>query len=491
MRSLLSPAVTIAIFFIAQAIIFREAWGSLVQLWLKMDYAYSMGLLALGLACYTAYQERTTIEAATRKPSMLSFTLLFVSAFVLTVAAYLNIQIGTQLMLIPVLFFGVASIAGWNAANQFTIPILYILFAIPVWDYLNPLLQSLTTLVSTTLVEALGIPALIQGNIVILPYGALEIANGCSGLRYLIVTLILALYFSKQRPNTTRTVVLMFLIAGIFSLVANWIRVTLLIVIAHQSNMESSLVADHEMFGWVVYAVTMIPCLWVLLRLERSTLQKKSEHGHKLDEPGSDSVRKNNATFRYTIYAVIAISVAPMLMGAIKVMQAQSYSETNFETELAIPPSGWAITPIETSLFETGYVGAEQESNFKLVNTYSGTTLNINVLRYGTESQGAELVNNSNQLSTSLWNRTSSIKNNFYGENIFTNDLQKKLAIVWYYRIAETRTTNELKAKFAQLSSAFSAAPPKALVTVSAQCRSNCDQELKLIGKLLESYLPY
>ncbi|KZZ15491.1 hypothetical protein A3750_11525 [Oleiphilus sp. HI0079] len=495
MRSQYSPLVSITLFFLFQAILFHEAWGSLVQLWLKMDYAYSMGLLALALAIYSAFQKRDSIATSAHKPHAINLILLFGSALVLTLASYLNIQIGTQLMLVPILFFGISSISGVKAAAHFIIPLLYILFAIPVWDYLNPLLQELTTLVSTNIVEALEMPALINGNTINLPYGTLEIAGGCSGLRYFIVTLILVLYFSQQRPNSTRTVISMFFIAAGFSLIANWIRVVLLIVIAHQSNMESSLVADHEMFGWVVYVVTMMPCVWLLLRIERRALVQ-TEAKVEAEEQNTLPIEKaahTNQTIRpgYLVTSIVAISIAPLLMGLAQYNQTQSYSKASFETQLAAPPSSWAITEAQTSIFQTGFTGAENENNFQLINTFSGTKLNVKILRYGSEHQGAELVNNNNRLASDSWKTSYTSANNFYQKATLTNQLHQKLAVIWYYRISNTRTTNELKAKLAQLTSVFADAPPKALVAISARCSASCDKEFSELDKLLSTYEPY
>jgi len=487
-RSQFNPFVYITLFFLAQAFIFNEAWSSLIALWLKMDYAYSMGLLALALAVYSIYLKRNAIAASAQKPHIISYIFLFGSALALTLSSYLNIQIGSQLMLVPILFFGICSIAGLKAASITAIPLLYILFAIPVWDYLNPLLQALTTLVSTFVVELLKMPALIQGNTISLPYGALEIAGGCSGLRYFIVTLILVLYFSQQRPNSTRVVITMFCVAAGFSLIANWVRVVLLIVIAHQTNMESSLVADHEMFGWVIYIFTMLPCLLLLLKIEKRGLAQKNNVTAKKKE--QTSINRGSSP-RYLLLSILAISAAPILMGVAQHKQAKSYAETNFETVLAPTSDGWTIKTTQEPPFETGFSGMDKESNFQLINTFTGAILSVKVLQYGPEKQGAELVNNNNQLASEDWLTDSTKRKDFYNQSILTNKLNQKFAVSWYYRIAETRTTHELKAKLSQLASVFENAPVKALVATSIQCPTNCANEFAEMDALLAVYQPY
>ena len=69
--------------------------------------------------------------------------------------------------------------------------ICILIFAIPVWDNLNPVLLAVSDKMVFYLIRSLGISINIDSNIINLPYGKLEIADGCSGISYFLVTMVL------------------------------------------------------------------------------------------------------------------------------------------------------------------------------------------------------------------------------------------------------------------------------------------------------------
>lgn len=345
----------------------------------------------------------------------------------------------------------------------------------------------MTTSASTYLIELLSLPAFIEGNIVHLPYGVLEIAGGCSGLRYFLVSLILALYFSQQRPNAPKIVASMFFIAALFSLFANWIRVTLLIIIAEKSNMQSSLVADHETFGWIVYLVVMAPCVWAMLVIEKRNLANSPSS----EVPNASTASSYELKAAHLILAIIITGISPLLVGLSSTINASKQGELSID--ISPPPSGWMKTATSKSAtYTSGFIGVQQENNFSLVNSTSGTQVHVQVLSYTAEEQGSELINDSNQLADKQWNiaNTSTSSENL-GAAILTNARRDQVAVLWYFRVGDYRTSNPLKAKLAQLLNVFSPDTAKAHVSLSVQCSSNCEKEMLALNKLSTNYRPY
>src|SRR5690606_37908570 len=50
--------------------------------------------------------------------------------------------------------------------------------------------------------------------------------------------------------------------AVLLALLTNWLRIFLLVVIGYQTEMKSSLMEDHEFFGWVLFALVMLPAIY-------------------------------------------------------------------------------------------------------------------------------------------------------------------------------------------------------------------------------------
>ena len=135
---------------------------------------------------------------------------------------------------------------------------LFLLFIIPLWGVLTVPLQSLAVTAVSFIMRLTGISILVEPPLIHIPEGVFEIAYGCSGLRYVLVSMVISglyifLFISKPQKA------LIFVTAALFgALLTNWIRITLLILIGHWTDMTSSLIEDHNDFGWYIYAPFMI-----------------------------------------------------------------------------------------------------------------------------------------------------------------------------------------------------------------------------------------
>jgi len=116
-----------------------------------------------------------------------------------------------------------------------------------------------------------GIPTYVEGNTVTIPPGIFEIAGGCSGLRYLLVSLAISSLFIFLNIKKTSHGVLFLFIAILGSLITNWIRITGLILIGYFTDMESSLMADHNTFGWYLYIPFIIGLFYLGQKITNSS----------------------------------------------------------------------------------------------------------------------------------------------------------------------------------------------------------------------------
>jgi len=93
----------------------------------------------------------------------------------------------------------------------------------------------------------------ISGNRIEIPYGVIEIAHGCSGLRYFEIGLALSIFAVQYEHIPFKLKFLIVVFGGVLALITNWIRVIGLIFIGYNSKMTSSLMADHEMYGFLLF----------------------------------------------------------------------------------------------------------------------------------------------------------------------------------------------------------------------------------------------
>lgn len=174
----------------------------------------------------------------------------------------INVEIASALLLIVALTLYLATSFSAMTAFQLLPLIGLLFFVVPIWAELNDVLIKLSSLTVGTLVDAVHLTAMIEGNTILIPSGRIVIADGCSGLRYLTISLLLGYIISLLNGYSLRQSIMALLIAATLGLLTNWIRIFVLVLIGYYTNMQSSLMHNHEMFGWILFAFILLPAIY-------------------------------------------------------------------------------------------------------------------------------------------------------------------------------------------------------------------------------------
>jgi exosortase len=111
--------------------------------------------------------------------------------------------------------------------------------------------------------KIIGIPALAQGNIIHLPGTSLEVAEACSGIRSLYAFLALGALAAHALAIPAWARIAVFLVTIPLSVAANAFRVFTTGMGAHLIGPETTEGTVHELFGLVVFAISMLIFLLV------------------------------------------------------------------------------------------------------------------------------------------------------------------------------------------------------------------------------------
>jgi exosortase len=253
------PLVLLAVF----VGLFFSTFTGLYLRWIKWDEGLSHGLLVNLVFVYLLFKslpwEQTGNSKWTDLLLHLGLALASVCWFIFHLA---NIYILEQLMLLCLLAGLYACSYGLKNTLKHRLLLLLPIFTIPVWEELNDLLVNLSGFVVGKLVQLAHFPAVIEGNSIFIPYGHIVIADGCSGLRYFEIALALAYIVGLLNNYDEKRLAPTLLLAALLGLVANWIRIFILVVIGYESKMQSSLMSNHEYFGWALFGLMCLPALY-------------------------------------------------------------------------------------------------------------------------------------------------------------------------------------------------------------------------------------
>jgi exosortase A len=251
-----SPLIGIVILFTFFAFLNLPV---LVTLWRHSfdDGTYSHAYLIPFITLYLYHQLQNDKLLIYRDHfSWVGFILFCGSCYGLFVAASAQLSVGYWLSSLAIIISAIIMLYRYNWRVIF--PSAFLILIIPMWGPLVAILQNISVNAVNFMMGFTGIPTYVEGNFVSIPAGTFEIAGGCSGLRYFIVSIAISSLFVFLNMKKARNIALFITIAIVGALITNWIRITLLIIIGDYTNMTSSLMADHNNFGWYIFAPFMV-----------------------------------------------------------------------------------------------------------------------------------------------------------------------------------------------------------------------------------------
>jgi len=252
------------LFALAAALALLVYWRtalSLPQRW-DNDPTYSHGFLVAAVSAWMIWRAWRRGELENTNPSNFALLPLALAGIVWLLARGASILLLEQLALPAILLGAAWAMFGLRGFKALFVPIGLLFLVVPVWEYLRPPLQDISTFAVGKLLQAGGIPVFLHGHRVDLPNGSFEIAEGCSGLNVFLAGAALAAIqaYLFIRANWARA--LLFGAALAATIMANWLRIAIIVIAGYRTDMQHWLIEDHYQFGWVTFAIMMIPVLF-------------------------------------------------------------------------------------------------------------------------------------------------------------------------------------------------------------------------------------
>lgn len=481
----------------ATGIVYAPSSLALAGFWTDTaDRTYTHGFLVLLISLWLLVRDRRSIDAAPAQPVSLALPVLLVLS-----AAWLYfwravIQ-DAHLLLLPILTLtAVLATFGWRVARLAAFPLLFLDFAMPVWSDLVDPLQHLSVDAVGVLIWLTGLPAYMQGNIIHLPAGSLEIAEGCSGMHFLIVGLAMATLYGKVMRDPPRKRLLWVGLMGAFALIANWVRIFAIAVAGYATDMRSYLITvDHYWFGWGVFAVFFAGFLWLAGRLSPPP-SGLTVHRSEILEPAGEVTFRRRVGAGPIIATLTCLAVLPLLVYGADSLHGMT--DPGVAIDWPAHSDGWRGPEPESSAWHPEFDNPTATSRRTYVDA-SGKEVELFAVAYRTQRQGGKLIAYSN----SLLGRSGSLS--LAGERIIesasgrwremtVSDQVGARSIIWSrYQIG---TRHFVRPRLSQLwygIAAFRGDPVSSLVALRAACEPSCDAariRLAAAAHLLPTFRP-
>jgi len=378
LRLLSLTVVAIAILFWRDGLAMLDAWWNVST--------YNHCLLIVPIIIWLVQQRREELVKIT--PAIWGPGLFWIGVasggWLLGEAA--GVSFARQLGLVMMLQGAVITLLGPKVMRGLIFPLFYSFFLVPFGEEFVPFLQTVTAKMSMVFLGWANIPAFIDGVFISTPTGYFEVAEACSGVKFLIAmvaygALVTNLCFQSWQRRTVFMIV-----AVAVPILANGIRAFGTIYIAHHTTTDFASGFDHIFYGWFFFAFVLALVMAVGWPFFDRKIEEPMIDGDAIEQRPSV---QSKLTPKAAMMAMAAMIAAPVLWTS--ALAAQS---TPVPEKIALPTIvGWEQIDYQPLFdWKPRFDGANHQLLGRYRDASSGAEVDLAIAVYDRQEDGREIV---------------------------------------------------------------------------------------------------
>lgn len=249
-------AVALALVVAALLLLFRADAAALVDLWWT-GTAWGHCLLIGPIVGWLVWQRRRELAALEPVAWVPGLALVAAGGLAWLLGAAGEVSFARQLGLLAMVEGAVVALLGPQVARGLAYPLAYAWFMVPLGDWLEPPLQTLTARLAVPLLHLAGVPATIDGVLVLAGPYRFEVAEACSGARFVVAMIALATLVAATCFTRWRRRLAFMAAAVVVPILANAVRAAATIYAAQLFSIEAASGFDHIVYGWLFFGIVI------------------------------------------------------------------------------------------------------------------------------------------------------------------------------------------------------------------------------------------
>jgi exosortase A len=396
--------------------------------------------------------------------------MLGTAAFLWLLGAFSGLNLARQAGVVAMAATIVPLLLGPRVAAGLIFPLFYMIFLIPCGEELVTILQTLTAKITIALVHWSGIPAEIAGVFIHTPAGLFEVAEACSGVKFLIAmiafgTLMANVCFVRWRRRAA-------LLAAcvVVPILANGVRAWGTIYAAQIFGVEAAAGFDHIVYGWIFFGVVITLIIAGSWRFFDRPIEDPM-----IDE---DAIAANPSLARLSALRMGTPAMFAALIAVLLGTQAWAYAADRMEAPLPRTVSlrsvpGWTHVDYRPQLWwEPRASGAAH----RLLGSYAdvkGRRVDVFYALYASQREGSEAGGFGEGALTPgsgwSWQAPAEPTAGAHAERLLGNGQVGRVALTWY-RTGELLTGSNARLKLAAMADRLALRErPTVLLILSAE----------------------
>jgi len=247
------------------ALLMRDTVMDIVHTWYTSN-AYNHGFLIIPICLYLVWRQRAELPTVPARPEPWGILVVAFVSLVWLVGHITGTLLIQELALIAAIQGIILTMFGFPLCRKFIFPLAYLYFAVPFGQDLEPRLQAVTAKLAVEMLRVVGVPVFSDGNLISIPTGNFDVAEECSGLRFLIASIAIGTLFAGIIYHSWLRRAGFIAMTIVLPIVANGARAFGIILLAYLTTNELATGIDHIVYGWIFFTFILFVMLAVGMR---------------------------------------------------------------------------------------------------------------------------------------------------------------------------------------------------------------------------------
>lgn len=466
-RVTLNPAgLVLFILLVAGSVpIFWIGLVSLAQAWSTPEYSHGPIIPLVSLYLFLRELRNAPppdLDVTDRWPGVL----VIVAA--LALAAFGNLTRIPDIVTYALIFWiggVVLTVFGWKRGIRHQLPVFHLVFMLPLPQFiywkLTIFLQWVSSALGVWFVGLAGVSVYLEGNVIDLGVYKLQVAEACSGLRYLFPILSFSYLFAILYRGPLWHKIVLLLSAAPLTVLMNSVRIGVIGVLVDRYGIEQAEGFLHFFEGWVIFLICIAILFLMAVALQRLTPDPKPlSEAIDLDMQGFAPILgrifgiRPSAALAAAALVTIAVSAAWAAQGNQAVPDIERRPFAVFPRQIG----EWSGTSSRLDAEIEEVLGADDYLQANYLSTAgSGELVNLFVAFYNKQTEGSGIHSPEVCLPVGGWEVFSlepyrvDMSGTGYGafdvnRAVIQKGLSKQVVYYWFEQRGK-RMTNDFKAK--------------------------------------------
>lgn len=356
---------TLAVVAAVLGYLYSNSLGFLAQSWMEDDN-YSHGPFIPLISLYLIWLRWGQVHIVERGGAWWGLPITVGGLLIYVVGEFASMHAVVQLSLWIVTMGLLTCAIGLSGIRLLAFPLLYLLAAIPMPEFLQGELSNRLQLWSSALgigcLQFIGVMAYREGNVIDLGPIQLQVVEACSGLRYLFPLTALTLLVAYLYRESLWKRVLLVLSSIPISILLNGFRIGTIGLLVETYGKSAADGFSHFFEGWIIFVASLgllYAEMWLLARVGSTSSRRPFI---ELIGPPPDATRRA-ASMLALQPAAARISPTPLLAGGVLLILAALAAPSVAPHEFP-PPTRQSLLDFPLQLGEWGGVASVMERQY-------------------------------------------------------------------------------------------------------------------------------